>query len=99
MLASTGLPNISLEKATCQAPTFSGDIPPGGRGDEYDITFPSLDKDGMAVSQHVHAGKIATARESSKCAAGFLLNNEMTDFNTMPGVTDRKRNHWDGMRI
>ncbi|MFL5339182.1 MAG: gamma-glutamyltransferase [Gemmataceae bacterium] len=50
--------------------------------------FSVIDKDGMAVSntytlEHSYGSKIMVR------GAGFLLNNEMSDFNWRPGVTDR----------
>src|SRR5205085_1521464 len=47
-----------------------------------------IDKDGLAVSntytlEHSFGSKVVVR------GAGFLLNNEMSDFNWRPGVTDR----------
>ena len=42
--------------------------------------------------QHLHAGA-ATAHGWSSAGAGFLLNNEMGDFNWIPGHTDDARAH------
>src|SRR5207253_3087161 len=51
--------------------------------------FSVIDKDGMAVSntytlEHGYGSRIVVK------GAGFLLNNEMMDFNWQPGVTDKK---------
>jgi gamma-glutamyltranspeptidase/glutathione hydrolase len=51
--------------------------------------FSVIDRNGMAVSntytlQNSYGGRVAVR------GAGFLLNNEMTDFNRIPGRTDRK---------
>lgn len=51
--------------------------------------FSVIDKDGMAVAntytlEHSFGSKVVVR------GAGFLLNNEMADFNWKPGVTDRK---------
>jgi gamma-glutamyltranspeptidase/glutathione hydrolase len=51
--------------------------------------FSVIDKDGMAVAntytlEHSYGSKIVVR------GAGFLLNNEMMDFNHRPGVTSRK---------
>jgi gamma-glutamyltranspeptidase / glutathione hydrolase len=58
--------------------------------DEGDSTthFSVIDKDGLAVSntytlEHSYGSRVVVR------GAGFLLNNEMTDFNRRPGVTDR----------
>jgi len=51
--------------------------------------FSVIDKNGLAVSntytlEHSYGSKIVVR------GAGFLLNNEMSDFNWKPGITDRK---------
>src|SRR5439155_11992532 len=48
-----------------------------------------IDKDGMAVAntytlEHSYGSKVVVR------GAGFLLNNQMGDFNWQPGITDRK---------
>jgi gamma-glutamyltranspeptidase/glutathione hydrolase len=59
-------------------------------GESDDTThFSVIDKDGMAVANTY------TLENSYGCrvvvrGAGFLLNNEMTDFNPRPGVTTRR---------
>jgi gamma-glutamyltranspeptidase/glutathione hydrolase len=50
--------------------------------------FSVVDKDGLAVSntytlEHSYGSKIVVR------GAGFLLNNQMSDFNWKPGITDR----------
>lgn len=51
--------------------------------------FSVIDKDGLAVSntytlEHAYGSRVVVK------GAGFLLNNEMLDFNPRPGYTDRK---------
>jgi gamma-glutamyltranspeptidase/glutathione hydrolase len=51
--------------------------------------FSVIDKNGMAVAntytlEHAYGSRVVVK------GAGFLLNNEMLDFNPRPGVTDRK---------
>ena len=51
--------------------------------------FSVIDKDGMAVSntytlEHGYGSRVVVK------GAGFLLNNEMLDFNRRPGITDKK---------
>jgi gamma-glutamyltranspeptidase / glutathione hydrolase len=51
--------------------------------------FSVIDKDGMAVAntytlENAYGSRVVVG------GAGFLLNNEMTDFNPIPGHTDRK---------
>jgi gamma-glutamyltranspeptidase/glutathione hydrolase len=60
------------------------------QGAESDDTthFSVIDKDGMAVSntytlEHLYGSKVVVR------GGGFLLNNEMMDFNHKPGVTSR----------
>lgn len=58
-------------------------------GEGNDTThFSVIDKDGMAVSntytlEHLYGSKVVVR------GCGFLLNNEMMDFNHKPGVTNR----------
>jgi gamma-glutamyltranspeptidase/glutathione hydrolase len=58
--------------------------------DEGDSTthFSIVDKDGMGVSNTYTLERSYGSRVVVK-GAGFLLNNEMLDFNWYPGVTDR----------
>jgi gamma-glutamyltranspeptidase/glutathione hydrolase len=51
--------------------------------------FSIIDKDGMAVSNTYTLERSYGSRVMVK-GAGFLLNDEMIDFNWRPGVTDRK---------
>jgi gamma-glutamyltranspeptidase/glutathione hydrolase len=78
--------SIDPGKAT-RSEDLAGDIP---LTDEKESTthFSIIDKDGMAVSNTY------TLEASFGCrvvvrGAGFLLNNEMDDFNPRPGVTTR----------
>ena len=78
---------IDLEKATA-SDTLG---PPISENRESPETthFSTIDRNGMAVSntytleQGYGSGVVVTG-------AGFLLNNEMGDFNPRPGVTDRR---------
>jgi gamma-glutamyltranspeptidase / glutathione hydrolase len=63
------------------------DIPLAREG-ENTTHFSIIDKDGMAVSntytlEHSYGSRVVVK------GAGFLLNDEMVDFNRRPGVTDR----------
>jgi gamma-glutamyltranspeptidase/glutathione hydrolase len=51
--------------------------------------FSVIDKDGMAVANTYTLERSYGSRVMVK-GAGFLLNDEMIDFNWRPGVTDRK---------
>ncbi len=51
--------------------------------------FSIIDKDGMAVANTYTLEDSYGSRVMVR-GAGFLLNNEMTDFNRIPGRTDRK---------
>ena len=78
---------ISLTKAT-PSEELSKDIPLSGESDST-THFSVIDKNGMAVSntytlEHAYGSKVMVR------GAGFLLNNEMGDFNWKPGVTTRK---------
>ncbi|MBM3993597.1 MAG: gamma-glutamyltransferase [Planctomycetes bacterium] len=77
--------SIDLSKAT-RSDAFK-DIPLAPEGDST-THFSVIDKDGFAVSntytlEHGYGSRIVVK------GAGFLLNNEMTDFNWRPGVTNR----------
>jgi gamma-glutamyltranspeptidase / glutathione hydrolase len=77
---------ISLDRATPSA-ELAKDIPLSGEGDST-THFSVIDKDGMAVAntytlEHSYGSRIVVR------GAGFLLNNEMYDFNWRPGVTNR----------
>jgi gamma-glutamyltranspeptidase/glutathione hydrolase len=78
---------ISLSKAT-PSETLSKDIVLAQEGTNT-THFSVIDKDGMAVSNTYTLENSFGSRIVVR-GAGFLLNNEMTDFNTKPGVTDRK---------
>ena len=78
--------SIDLKKAT-RSEDLSKDIPLANEGDST-THFSIIDKDGMAVSntytlEHGFGSRIVVK------GAGFLLNNEMTDFNWRPGVTTK----------
>jgi gamma-glutamyltranspeptidase/glutathione hydrolase len=77
---------IDLNRATPSA-DLAKDIPLAGEG-ESTTHFSVLDADGMAVSntytlEHGFGSHLVVP------GAGFLLNNEMTDFNWFPGQTTR----------
>jgi gamma-glutamyltranspeptidase/glutathione hydrolase len=78
---------ISLSKAT-PSESLSKDIALAQEGTNT-THFSVIDKDGMAVSNTYTLENSFGSRIVVR-GAGFLLNNEMTDFNTKPGVTDRK---------
>jgi gamma-glutamyltranspeptidase/glutathione hydrolase len=78
---------IDLAKATPSA-DLAKDIPLTLEGDST-THFSVIDKDGLAVAntytlEHSYGSRIVVK------GAGFLLNNEMTDFNWRPGVTTKK---------
>jgi gamma-glutamyltranspeptidase / glutathione hydrolase len=79
--------HISLARATPSA-ELAGDIPLAAEG-RNTTHFSVIDQDGMAVSNTYTLENSFGSRIVVR-GAGFLLNNEMTDFNTKPGVTDRK---------
>ncbi len=67
---------------------LAGDIPLAKEGDNT-THFSVIDRDGMAVAntytlERSYGSKVVVR------GAGFLLNNEMMDFNWRPGVTDRQ---------
>lgn len=75
---------ISLDRAT-PSREIAPDIPLTPEGNET-THFSVLDGDGLAVAntytlQHSYGSRIVVR------GAGFLLNNEMTDFNWFPGIT------------
>lgn len=77
---------INLEKATPSA-DIAKDIPLTEEGDST-THFSIIDKDGMAVSntytlEHGFGSRVVVK------GAGFLLNNEMMDFNWRPGITTK----------
>jgi gamma-glutamyltranspeptidase/glutathione hydrolase len=78
---------IVVGKATPSV-ELAQDIPLAGESDST-THFSVVDKDGMAVSntytlEHSFGSRVVVR------GAGFLLNNEMGDFNWHPGHTDRK---------
>jgi gamma-glutamyltranspeptidase/glutathione hydrolase len=78
---------IDLAKAA-RSEDVAKDIPLTPEGDST-THFSIIDKDGMAVSntytlEHGFGSRVVVK------GAGFLLNNEMMDFNWRPGVTTRK---------
>jgi gamma-glutamyltranspeptidase/glutathione hydrolase len=78
--------SIDLDKATPSA-SLARDIPLRGEGDST-THFSILDPDGMAVSNTYTLERSYGSRIVVR-GAGFLLNNEMIDFNWFPGQTDR----------
>jgi gamma-glutamyltranspeptidase/glutathione hydrolase len=79
--------SIDLHKAT-PSEELAKDIPLAKEGDST-THFSVIDKDGMAVANTYTLERSYGSRVVVK-GAGFLLNNEMIDFNWRPGVTDRK---------
>jgi gamma-glutamyltranspeptidase/glutathione hydrolase len=77
---------IDLKKAT-PSEALAKDIPLAREGDNT-THFSVVDKDGMAVSNTYTLERSYGSRVVVK-GAGFVLNNEMIDFNWQPGVTDR----------
>lgn len=78
--------SIDLAKAT-RSEDLAKEIPLAGEGDST-THFSVIDKDGLAVAntytlEHSFGSRIVVK------GAGFLLNNEMTDFNWRPGVTTK----------
>jgi gamma-glutamyltranspeptidase/glutathione hydrolase len=80
---------IDLKKAT-PSEDLAKDIPLAKEGDST-THFSVIDKDGMAVSNTYTLERSYGSHVVVK-GAGFLLNNEMMDFNWRPGVTDRTGN-------
>jgi gamma-glutamyltranspeptidase/glutathione hydrolase len=79
--------SIAPRKAT-PSEELAPDIPLAGDGDST-THFAVIDEAGMGVSctytlEHSYGGKIVVR------GAGFLLNNEMGDFNPRPGITTRQ---------
>jgi gamma-glutamyltranspeptidase/glutathione hydrolase len=77
---------IDLHKATPSA-DLATDIPLKGEGDST-THFSVIDNDGMAVANTYTLERSYGSRIVVK-GAGFLLNNEMMDFNWFPGETTR----------
>jgi len=79
--------SIDPAKASKSA-DIASDIPIAGEGDST-THFSVIDKDGLAVSNTYTLERSYGCRVVVK-GGGFLLNNEMVDFNWFPGVTDHK---------
>jgi gamma-glutamyltranspeptidase/glutathione hydrolase len=78
---------IDLGKAT-RSVDLARDIPLAPEGDST-THFSIIDREGMAVANTYTLEQSYGSRVVVK-GAGFLLNNEMIDFNRRPGHTDRK---------
>jgi gamma-glutamyltranspeptidase/glutathione hydrolase len=78
--------SIDRKKAT-RSEELAKDIPLKGEGDST-THFSVIDGDGMAVSNTYTLERSYGSRIVVK-GAGFLLNNEMMDFNWFPGETTR----------
>lgn len=77
---------IDLKKAT-RSEDLAKDLPLAGEGDST-THFSVIDKDGMAVA-NTYTLERSYGSHIMVRGAGFLLNNEMGDFNWQPGVTNR----------
>src|SRR5262249_5782690 len=77
---------IDRNKATPSA-DLARDIPLAREGDNT-THFSVIDRDGMAVSNTYTLERSYGSRVVVR-GAGFVLNNEMIDFNWFPGVTTR----------
>jgi gamma-glutamyltranspeptidase/glutathione hydrolase len=77
---------IDPDRAT-RSEDLAKDIPLSREGDST-THFSIIDKDGMAVSNTYTLERSYGSRVMVN-GAGFLLNDEMTDFNWLPGVTTR----------
>jgi gamma-glutamyltranspeptidase/glutathione hydrolase len=77
---------IDLHRATRSA-DLAKDIPLAGEGDST-THFSVIDKDGLAVANTYTLERSYGSRVVVQ-GAGFLLNNEMMDFNWRPGITDK----------
>jgi gamma-glutamyltranspeptidase/glutathione hydrolase len=78
---------INPKQATPSA-ALAKDIPLAGEGDST-THISVMDKDGMAVANTYTLEQNYGSKVVVK-GAGFLLNDEMLDFNRRPGFTDRK---------
>jgi gamma-glutamyltranspeptidase/glutathione hydrolase len=85
--AKTLADQIDVKKAT-RSEALADDIPLAKEGDST-THFSIIDKDGMAVSNTYTLENSYGSRVVVK-GAGYLLNNELSDFNWQPGVTTRK---------
>ncbi len=79
--------SIDRRQATRSA-DLAGDIELTGES-SHTTHFSVIDKDGMAVANTYTLEEAYGSRIVVR-GAGFLLNNEMGDFNPRPGVTDRR---------
>ncbi len=82
------LPPRSTRIRPRRVPTSRPNIPLAPESDST-THFSIIDKDGLAVAntytlEHSYGSRVVVK------GAGFLLNNEMMDFNWQPGVTTRK---------
>ncbi len=78
---------IACDKAT-KSEELAKELPLAAEGEDT-THFSVIDKDGMAVANTYTLENSYGSRVVVR-GAGFLLNNEMTDFNRRPGITDRK---------
>src|SRR6202022_2311445 len=78
--------SIDLDKAT-PSEKLAKDLPLAREGDST-THFSVIDQDGMAVSNTYTLERSYGSRVVVR-GAGFLLNDEMIDFNWRPGVTPR----------
>src|SRR5438128_773387 len=85
--ARTLAQGIDLHKAT-RSEELAKDIPLAAEGDNT-THFSVTDKDGMAVANTYTLERSYGSRVVVR-GAGFLLNDEMMDFNWRPGFTDRE---------
>src|SRR5262249_34218918 len=84
--AATLASQIDLDRAT-PSESLARDIPFAAEGTQT-THFSVLDSNGMAVS-NTYTLEQAYGSRIMVAGYGFLLNNEMGDFNRRPGVTDR----------
>lgn len=78
---------IDPKRAT-RSETLARDLPLAREGDST-THFSIIDRDGMAVANTTTLERSYGSRVIVR-GGGFLLNNEMIDFNWKPGVTDRR---------
>ncbi|QDU23012.1 gamma-glutamyltransferase [Urbifossiella limnaea] len=74
-------------KAATPSEKVAPEIPLAGEGDST-THFSVIDKDGLAVSNTYTLEHSFGSRVVVK-GSGYILNNEMTDFNPVPGVTTK----------
>lgn len=79
--------SIRLDRAS-RSEDLARDIPLAAEGSDT-THFSVIDRDGMAVANTYTLERSYGSRVVVR-GAGFLLNNEMIDFNWRPGVTDRQ---------